>query len=128
MPYTTRTDIEARYGENLISSYSDSRIAAAVAAGDAEIDAYLSPQYMVPFDPAPAIVAQLAIDLAVYYVTVPNGAEMTDDIRERYNNAVTLLKSIAAGDVRLGTAAPAASADPIVRCGDERRFVRGLEV
>ncbi|MCH9780609.1 MAG: DUF1320 domain-containing protein [Alphaproteobacteria bacterium] len=128
MPYTSRTAIETRYGTSFVDYYSNEQIDAGIAAGDAEIDAYVSAHYKVPLGAVPAVLANIAIDMAIYHATPPTGAGMTEQIEKRYENARNLLSKIAKGLVNLGIAedTPVPTADDVIITAPDRRYNRGL--
>jgi len=74
------------------------------ALGDAtaEIDSYLAGRYTLPLPTVPVVLVRLACDLAVYRITSDYGRGLTDEIRQRFEDAISWLKRAASGDVSLG--------------------------
>lgn len=62
-----------------------------------EIDAYLTGVYIVPITvETPAIVTTIAVNIATYYLYIRRGNQIPDGIQALYDNAVSMLKQIAA--------------------------------
>lgn len=83
----------------------------AIADADAEINAYLT-SYPLPLTTVPANLVRIASDIARYYLYED---QMTETVRQRYENALQYLQAVAAGKIPLppdafGTA-PAATDD-----------------
>ena len=118
MPYCTQSDILEQVSlEDLIGLTDDagqgivdaSVVARAIADADAEIDSYAASRYPVPFAPVPAMIRKTAVEIAICNLYARRrGAP--DSRRQRYDNAVKFLKSVASGEVTLGADAPAESA------------------
>ncbi|GIX17702.1 MAG: hypothetical protein KatS3mg119_1888 [Rhodothalassiaceae bacterium] len=82
----------------------------ALADADAEIDGYLAARYDLPLSPVPAVLTRLATDIARYRLWDDRAPE---EVRQRYEDAVRLLREIADGRHRLPVSAPqAAGAGP----------------
>lgn len=118
MAYSTITDILAQLDEQtLIQLTDDDNLGAvnqdvaaeAIADADAEIDGYCGNRYDVPLTTATAVIRKISRDMAIYnlYGRRPNGP--TENVKERYANAVRFLKDVSAGRVSLGANAPEAS-------------------
>jgi phage gp36-like protein len=117
MAYCTQSDMEARYGtaevlqltDRLNTGEVDTEVLdLAIADATAEIDAYLAGRYALPLTSVPVVLTRLCGDIARYRLW-ENGA--TDEVRDRYRDAVRLLEQIAKGTVTLGIApAPEAPA------------------
>jgi phage gp36-like protein len=119
MPYATQEDIENLYGTDLLVRVADydrdgnadpAVIARALASADEVCDAYLSAQYTVPLVPAPGVVKTCAIDIAVYKMALGRSGR-TDEMRVRYEDALSLLEKISTGKVGLGLP-PATTTNP----------------
>jgi len=74
----------------------------ALTDATAEIDSYLAGRYNLPLATVPAVLVRLACDMAVYRITSEYGAGLTEERRQRYEDAVAWLKRAASGDVALG--------------------------
>lgn len=111
MPYTTRPLLEERFGlDELIQrtdkfvpytgAVVDAVLSRAIADADAEIDGFVGARYSLPLpDPVPPVLVPVACDIARYRLyddAVP------DVVRQRYEDAVSRLKDIAAGRLTLG--------------------------
>jgi phage gp36-like protein len=112
MPYATQADLEARFGQRELIQLTDRAIPptgavdgavlnAALADADARIDAYLQGRYTLPLADAPAILVQLASDIARYLL---QDDRATDEVRRRYGDAIRYLEQVAAGKVSLSPA------------------------
>lgn len=107
MSYAAESDIAARYGNNLLLTIADPDGAGAVnaalvtqALSDADelIDSHLQERYQLPLTNVPSLLVALAVDIAVYRIAVLP----TDEMRNRYQDALRLLRGIATGTVQLG--------------------------
>jgi phage gp36-like protein len=110
MPYATQSDLEERFGAAELVMLTDRSepptgaadaavVTRALADADAEINAYLSARYPVPLSPAPTVLVRIACDVARYFLYEDR---VTDLVRKRYEDALDLLKGIAAGKVSIG--------------------------
>jgi len=117
MPYSAVADIRDALDEAVLIYLTDDegaglvdedRVTAAIAAADAEIEGYCQKRYDLPFDPVPAIIRTLSVDIAVYKLFTRRGfREDSADkaVAEKYKNAVRMLKDIASGVLQIGTGA-----------------------
>lgn len=113
MAYCTRADIDDRLSVDELIGLTDdaglgipdeARITKAQADADAEIDSYCAKLYVTPLSPVPAVITKLAADITVYNLyALRQGAP--DGRKQRYQDAIALLKLIAKGEVALGGAA-----------------------
>ena len=129
--YATQADLIDRFGEAEIAQLSDRVngstpnavvIGRALADAQAEIDAYLGARYALPLDTVPPVIVRLAADVARYHLDGNNGNE---SVRQRYLDAVGLLKRLANGEVRLDGAAqhpPATGAITVSVRAPRRQF------
>ncbi|SHH06198.1 gp436 family protein [Bradyrhizobium erythrophlei] len=110
MGYATKDDIDQLYGTDLLVRVADYNrdgtpdpdvIAKGLQAADEICDAYLSAQYAVPVTPVPGIVKNCAIDIAVYKMALGRTGR-TDEMRVRYEDALSILEKISTGKVGLG--------------------------
>jgi phage gp36-like protein len=110
MSYAARADMIARFGEREVLALTDrdnlgiigdTLLAGALAEADAEIEPYLAPHYTLPLASVPKILAGFACDIARYRLC---GASVTatDEVRNRYKDAVKFLEHVAAGKIGLG--------------------------
>lgn len=107
MTYATQTDLVDRFGELELAQLTDRATGAvvdtvvlgrALADADAEIDSYLATRYTLPLASTPVVLTRLACDMTRYRL-YDDG--MPDTVRQRYEDAVSLLKRMAKGDVLL---------------------------
>lgn len=73
------------------------------------VDAYIGKRYTLPLPSVPPVLRMIAVDLSIYnlYERLTE-MNVTDGMKLRYNNAVSMLKQIAAGDLPLGLPEPEA--------------------
>lgn len=116
MTYATQPDLIDRFGELELAQLTDRANGAvidtvvlgrALADADAEIDSYLATRYTLPLASTPLVVTRLACDMTRYRLY---DAAMPETVRVRYQDAVSLLKRLANGDVQLAGLADAAVA------------------
>lgn len=116
MTYATPTDLIERFGfeelaqrSNLADGLSIDEVVLgrALADADAEIDGYLATRYTLPLASTPAVLVRLSADLARYQLCRES---VPDSVRQRYVDAVAVLRRLATGEVQLAgvTAVPAA--------------------
>lgn len=119
MPYCTQTDILEQLSQDELIGLTDdagagvvdaSVVARAVADADAEIDSYAAGRYTVPFSPVPAMIRKTSVEIAIYNLfSRRRGAP--DSRRQRYDASTRFLRSLANGEVTLGSDSPGASTD-----------------
>lgn len=126
MPYSTQQNLIDRFGAAEIIQLTDrpdradpqnagsidvSVLNQAIADADAEINAHLT-SYPLPLTTVPPKLVRIASDIARYYLY---DDQMTDTVRQRYEDALAYLKAVAAGKIPLPPdafgAAPAATDD-----------------
>lgn len=140
MPYATQADIEQLYGANALIVADHDRdgvpdadaVTRATVAATGEIDTYLARRYQLPLPEVPAFLTQLCVDIALYRLALAADVASTEH-RTRYEDALSHLKAIAAGDGALVfTPVPPAEGEepdtsgpqPIVAGGPPRLFSR----
>lgn len=137
MTFASAQDLADRYGEQELLLVADRDndgvmdagvVAAALQDADAEIVSFIG--QAVRIDPAkvPLNLKRLACDIARYRLY---GASPTEDVRKRYDDAVSFLKRVAAGAATLdgGASAPAEAQTPPKPAAvvpGSRIFKRGL--
>lgn len=110
MAYAARQDMINRFGERDLIQLTDRRdppagviddtvLNQAIADAEAEVNAYLSGRYSMPLTSIPPVLVRLTCDIARYQLF---GADLTDEVRKRYDAAVAFLKSVAKGEATLG--------------------------
>lgn len=141
MAYATIDDITDLYGaEALIAADRDGDgtaeadvVARALVSASEEIDSYLSVRYVLPLAGTHGVLVQYCVDIALYRLSNSRGF-VTDELRQRYEDARAALKDLAAGRAALVMPrAPAAGEDdplagagpqPMLSHGPERLFSR----
>ncbi|MGR3433496.1 MAG: phage protein Gp36 family protein [Shimia sp.] len=143
MAYATQADIETIYspdalhvadrdGDGVVDAAA---VARALDAASDEVDTYLGSRYAVPLPNPTAFVVQLTIDIALYRLALARDV-LTAEARQRYEDAIGHLKSIASGKAALPVGhqdggegeGSAGAADlgprPLLTHGPEREFNR----
>lgn len=107
MTYATQADLTERFGSVELAQLTDRAsgqvidtavLDRALADADAEINSYLATRYALPLATTPTVLVRLAADMARYRLF---DDRVTDAVRQRYQDAVSLLKRLASGEVRL---------------------------
>lgn len=134
MAYCTLADLLERIPEETIIQLTDdtdsglvdqSKVDAAIARADEEINAWCGSRYLVPFASVPAVVPGLSADMAIYFLYGRTVDEVPEARKDGYKNAVRLLEKIASGQISLGVAAvPETSQLTAEFSGNERIFSR----
>lgn len=108
MPYCTKADLIARFGEDELQAIArdasgeidDAAVDRACDDASSEIDGYVSAAgYPVPLSPVPGVVIAKACDIARYRLYDEHA---TDQVQKRYDDAVKFLRSVSRGEVKLG--------------------------
>lgn len=108
--YATRDDMVKRFGEKEVIVLTDREytgqiddvvLTEALASAGVEIDGYIGGRYPLPLETPPKILCGYTCDIARYRLC-GSGTRMTDDIRDRYRDAVRFLELAATGKVTLG--------------------------
>jgi len=108
MPYATRDEMIARFGEEELilltdrdgaGAIDDVPLARALDDADGDIDGYLAPRYALPLASVPPVLSRLACELARYYLYDDHA---TETVRTRYEDARDVLIAISKGTVQLG--------------------------
>ncbi|GHD63854.1 gp436 family protein [Jeongeupia chitinilytica] len=133
--YAARDDMVTRFGAQEVIALTDrdntgqiddAVLAGALATAGDEIDGYLAGRYPLPFAQSPKILTGYACDIARYRLC-GSGALLTDDIRERYRDAVKFLELAANGKVSLGGmpgGGPAPTGNTVQFASGSRVFAR----
>lgn len=117
MAYCSQTDIMGQLDEDVLVQLTDDDnegeisggvVTRAIEDAGAEIDAYCSSRYDVPFSPVPAVIRKISVDMAVYHLYARRQGAPPDRLT-RYEASVRLLKDIAKGMVSIGADAMPAS-------------------
>lgn len=115
MTYATQTDLEDRFGTEELARRTNrvdgltidtDVLGGALIDADAEIDGYLATRYSLPLASIPPVLVRLAADIARYRLSDKG---VTETVRQRYEDSVSLLKRISSGAVQLAGAAVVAA-------------------
>lgn len=110
MTYAAKANMLARFGEPEVIALTDRDhlgvvddvvLDGALAEADTEIDPYLAPRHQLPLANVPRILTGFACDIARYRLCGA-GVTETDEIRNRYKDAVKFLENVASGKIGLG--------------------------
>ncbi len=111
MAYATKADIDGRYKDvnyPMIPDPNDpdeeiadeAAIEKALADAAQEMDPYLAVKHTLPLVDPPELLVRLSVDIALYRM-VSDALGNTEERRQRYDDAVKTLKSIASGTMVL---------------------------
>lgn len=110
MTYATKDDIDTLYGTRLLLTIADddgngqvdtALVARAIEDSEGLIDSYLSTRYDLPLASVPNFLRRICCNIAIYTIAV-DGDRLTDEYRQRYEDAIDHLKRIADGKAGLG--------------------------
>src|SRR6202451_3646989 len=111
MSYATPQDMINRYpNRDLVQLTNEAPTATTIntapitqALGDAsaEIDGYIEGRFTLPLTDPPAVLNRLATDIAMYRMQALRPLHDLEDARKRYEDAVAMLKQVAAGELTL---------------------------
>jgi phage gp36-like protein len=116
MTYAAESDLTERFGALELAQRTDRTngttvdaavLGRALADADAEINGYLATRYTLPLASTPPLINRLACEIARYRL-YDDGVPET--VRVRYQDAVSLLKRMASGEVQLAGITPVAVA------------------
>jgi phage gp36-like protein len=111
MSYAAQTDIDSRYGTDLLLTIADRNgdgvvdgdaVLLALSDADDIIDSHLAQRYQMPLATVPPMLVRLAVDLTIYQLAVLP----TEEMRNRYTEALRVLKNLATGVQQLDLAPP----------------------
>jgi phage gp36-like protein len=102
----------------------------AVRQAEELVDAHLRGRYVLPLDPVPSVVKDMAVNLARHwlYARRPEGAELPDAVTRTYKGALDMLAAIRDGKLTVGTPTGQATPEPgeMKVSARPRRFDAGL--
>jgi phage gp36-like protein len=107
MSYASQSDMVDRFGESEVAQRTNrvdgltidpAVLSRALDDADAQIDSYMATRYTLPLATTPTVLVRLACDMA-RYALYDDGVPET--VRQRYEDAVSLLKKFASGDVKI---------------------------
>ena len=93
-----------------LNTINPSVITRAIADADAEINGYCASRYDVPFSTVSDMIRKISVDIAIYNLFCRRRGP-SEDRRNRYKDAIALLKGIAQGIVSLVGASAVVSED-----------------
>lgn len=111
MAYATRQDMVNTIGERELieltdreqtGAINDSVLAGALATAEAEVDSYLAGRYPLPFANPPLVLTAYTCDIARYHLGRDGDVVVSENMRERYRDAIRYLEKVAEGKVSLG--------------------------
>ncbi len=122
MSYATREDLEKRFDAGQLATVADRDgdgvadpdvLDLALADATAEIDGWIGGVYALPLPSVPPRLVAVACDIAFYRL---HPADVPEDVRRRYEDAVAFLRAVAEGRATLdiGGREPAPSPEPRV--------------
>ncbi|ASG44414.1 DUF1320 family protein [Citrobacter freundii] len=130
--YATRDDMVKAFGEreciaitdrDLTGMIDDDVMSAALSQASAEIDGYLCGRYPVPWSDEPRVLVGKCCNITRYLLCGAD-TQMTQEIRERYEDTIRFLERVAKGDISLGLTGSGA----VVRSSSGARVVSGGRV
>lgn len=107
--YCSKADIDNLYGEALLKRLADRDrdgipdqeiVDSGLQSADDLIDGYVGGIQPLPLPAVPGLLRRLAVDIAVYTIALGR-AERTDEMRQRYDDALALLDKISKGTIAL---------------------------
>ncbi len=114
MSYAQVTDMEARFpNRDLVQLTNEDPTATtvntaflqtALADSSAEMDTYLEARFALPLADPPASLTRLCCDIAMYRIQALRPLHDLAEARRRYDDAITALRRVAAGELTLGLA------------------------
>ena len=112
MPYALQADLEARYLTADLKQVTSqdglaidaARVTAALGDASAEIDTWVGRRYVLPLAVANPDLTRVCCDIAMYRLQTLRTKDDIEDSRQRYADAMKLLKDIACGEVELAGA------------------------
>lgn len=119
MPYTSATELRTRFSATEIDQLADPLrtgtpdeeiVDRAIADADALINAHLAGRYTLPLLTVPEVLSTIACDVARFKLWHRQAPE---EVRERYDDALTQLKMFAQGTLVLPPDAITGEAQPV---------------
>lgn len=140
MAYATQADIITLYSEDALyvadrdgdGLVDDTAVTRALTLASSEIDSYVGVRHTLPIDPVPGLLVQFSVDIALYRLAMGRDV-LSEEHRQRYEDAIKHLERIARGTASLNLPGPIdpetgeaahTSPRPIVVGGPPREFTR----
>lgn len=107
MVYATQADLETRLGEKETRELAnrdndnfidDNVIDTAISDAENEVNSYLAVRYITPLTDVPDLIKRITCDIARYRL---HKDSITEIVRLNYEDAVAMLKRLAAGTIKL---------------------------
>lgn len=137
MSYATRQSMIDQYGEDELIALTDrtgadvideTRLQSALDDAAAEINGWIAKRVTLPLDPVPRSLGRHARAIAYFLLFDQRGTRNIPEARDRYDDAIAWLKSVARGEVSLGDETPEDGTDSspgaISTDAPERLFTR----
>jgi phage gp36-like protein len=108
--YAIQADVDDLYGEDLLVRVADHDgddipdpdiVESGLAGATNIINSYISARYQLPLSVVPGILKTFCIDIGVYKMALTD-TRRTAEMRQRYVDAMQMLKDIAKGEAGLG--------------------------
>jgi phage gp36-like protein len=118
MPYATQNDLLQRMTLVQLTQLTDDSntgqpdatvVSGALEEASGRVDAYCRERYVTPLQPSDTVTT-VTRDVAVYFLFSRRPQKMSDVVRQRYEDAMALLKDISAGKAVLDQ--PVSAAEP----------------
>jgi len=117
MAYAAAKDVLARYPHRRVAELTAKppepgeepkppapdkrRLDVALEDASAEVDSYIGRVASLPLADPPPVLRRLTVDIAIYRLMSLLPKEMVEDARQRYEDAVRWLESVASGEIAL---------------------------
>lgn len=136
MAYATQSDMTTLFGEREVIQITDRALmgvidsavlGAALDLASDEIDGYIGSRYPLPLSESPRLLVRVCCDIARYRLLGADAQE-TEPARNRYKDAIALLKQVRDGDMGLGltpTAQPVGTGSTVKIFNGTRQFGAG---
>lgn len=108
--YATQSDLEDYFGTDELLVASDRNgdgvpdtgvVTAALTSATEEVDSYLASRYDLPLSPVPGVLLHITADIAMYRMSFGH-TSMTEEKRQRYEDAIKWLTNLSKGVTTLG--------------------------
>jgi phage gp36-like protein len=103
--YPNRDLVQLTNEDPTATTVNDAPITQALADASAEIDGYIEGRFALPLTDPPAVLNRLTTDIAMYRLQSLRPLHDLEDARRRYEDAVAMLRQVAAGELTLGLSA-----------------------
>jgi len=105
--YCSVNEMAKRFGQKELDklaraddkSFDATQVEQAITDATDRIDGYLASRYTLPFTSVPSVLNRLCADMSRYFLYDSNAPEQ---IKTRYDEAISFLKSVSSGQASLG--------------------------